>query len=142
MISPKDEGRKHAHDPKFESRYEAVLGCGCGPSGKRTRMARRCLLSRRGQSFSGWHPIARSLRGRVSARGGRTALNVDRLATLEAAVADIRPHVGSWIKLLEAHVASLPPDGPAGSGDADRSYAEHELRAMRRDLGALLAAAS
>ena len=58
-----------------------------------------------------------------------------------AAVEDIRPHVPHWIALLEAHVASLPPDGPDGSGEADRSFAEHELRAMKRDLGALLSVA-
>ena len=59
---------------------------------------------------------------------------------LRAAVNEVRPHIPAWIALLEAHVESLPPDGPDGSGDCARSYAEHELRAMRRDLGALLAA--
>jgi hypothetical protein len=66
-------------------------------------------------------------------------MTMDRLAALDAAVTDIRPHVETWIMLLESYVARLPPDGPAGSSEANRSYAEHELRAMRRDLGALLA---
>ncbi len=60
-----------------------------------------------------------------------------------AAIADIRPHASAWIKLLEAHVASLPPDRPHSAeaeGCFDRSYAEHELAAMKRDLAALLAA--
>lgn len=68
---------------------------------------------------------------------------MDRLAALDAAVADIRPHAHAWIELLERYVSSLPPDGPVdphtGESACDRSYAEHELRAMRRDLAALLA---
>ena len=59
------------------------------------------------------------------------------LLALESAVEEIRPHVDAWIGLLEEHVAGLPEDGPQGSGDAGRSYAEHELVAMKRDLGAL-----
>ena len=67
---------------------------------------------------------------------------MDRLAALEAAIEEIRPHADAWISLMEAYVASLPPDTPETpeqAGTADRSYAEHELRAMRRDLAALLA---
>ena len=61
------------------------------------------------------------------------------------AIEDIRPHVPAWIMLLERHVASLPPDSfPSGhdgdEGSCERGYAEHELRAMKRDLAALLAA--
>ena len=66
------------------------------------------------------------------------------IARLRSAVADIRSHVPAWIKLLESHVASLPPDRPHAAeadGCFDRSYAEHELAAMKRDLAALLAAA-
>jgi len=63
------------------------------------------------------------------------------------AIEDVRPHVPAWIKLLERHVASLPPDRtPSGhdgdEGSSERSYAEHELQAMKRDLPALLAAGS
>jgi hypothetical protein len=68
-------------------------------------------------------------------------------ANVMAAIEDIRPHVPAWIKLLETHIASLPPDrDPSGhdgdDGSSDRGYAEHELRAMKRDLGALLATVS
>lgn len=56
---------------------------------------------------------------------------------LRQAAKDVAPHVRAWTVLLEEHVQSLPEDGEPGSGDAARSYAEHELRAMRRDLGAL-----
>ena len=67
----------------------------------------------------------------------------DRLAALDAAVSDIRPHVPAWIALLEKYAASLPADrAPSGhdgdEGSTDRSYVEHELRAMRRDVSALL----
>jgi hypothetical protein len=65
-------------------------------------------------------------------------------ATLRAAVEDVRPHASAWIRLLSAYVDSLPPDTtdtPERVGCSDRSYAEHELRAMKRDLGALLAVA-
>lgn len=58
------------------------------------------------------------------------------------AIEDIRSHAAAWIKLLTAYVNSLPPDTPPtaeNEGNADRSYAEHELRAMKRDLAALLA---
>ena len=60
------------------------------------------------------------------------------VVSTNTAIEDIRPHVPHWIGLMEAYVASLPPDGPMGSGDADRSFAEHELHAMKRDLGALI----
>ncbi len=59
------------------------------------------------------------------------------LVRIEAAVGDVRMHVNAWINLLDDYVKTLPPDSPLGSGEADRSYAEHELHAMRRDLGAL-----
>jgi hypothetical protein len=62
------------------------------------------------------------------------------MTDIASVIADIRPHVPHWIDLLEAYVASLPPDGPDGSGETDRSFAEHELRAMKRELGALLTA--
>lgn len=68
------------------------------------------------------------------------------LLRIEQAVGDILPHVDAWIGLLERHVANLPPDrepSPEDSGgSADRGYAEHELRAMRSALGALLPAAA
>jgi hypothetical protein len=53
---------------------------------------------------------------------------------------DIQPHVDAWIRLIERHVAQLPPDTPQtpeSDGCSDRGYAEHELNAMRRDLRAL-----
>lgn len=56
-----------------------------------------------------------------------------------AAIEDIRPHFAAWTALLEIYVDSLPPDSVLNDNDAARSYAEHELRAMHRDLGALLA---
>jgi hypothetical protein len=59
------------------------------------------------------------------------------LAHLHHAVDEVVPHVPAWIKLVERYVASLPPDGSEGSGQADRSHAEHELAAMKRDLGTL-----
>jgi hypothetical protein len=65
-----------------------------------------------------------------------------REVKLDRAIADIRPHAAAWIKLLTAYVNSLPPDTEPtaeSEGNADRSYAEHELRAMKRDLTALLA---
>ena len=59
-----------------------------------------------------------------------------------AAVAGIRPHVPSWVGMLEAYAASLPPDtGPdssGGEGSTSRGRVEHEVAAMKRDLGALL----
>lgn len=58
-------------------------------------------------------------------------------------VNDIRPHFDAWVKLLTAYVNSLPPDiAPTAEseGRSDRSYAEHELNAMKRDLGALFVA--
>lgn len=65
----------------------------------------------------------------------------DRLQTLEFAVNEVRPHFDAWVRLLEEHRASLPPDSPPtpeNDGVSDRSYVEHELQAMKRDLGALL----
>ena len=65
-----------------------------------------------------------------------------RLSLMDVAVADIRPHLQSWTTLLERHRDSLPPDTPESAEEEacyERSYVEHELRAMRRDLGALLA---
>lgn len=54
----------------------------------------------------------------------------------------VRTHADAWIGLLAALVETLPPDtaptpeNPAGQ--CSRSYAEHELRAMQRDLSALV----
>lgn len=63
-----------------------------------------------------------------------------RLAAYDAAVADIRPHFNAWCRILEkaatAEVQVLDGDNDL---DANVSYALHELTAMRRDLGALLA---
>lgn len=56
---------------------------------------------------------------------------------LRQAAKEVAPHAGAWLALLSEHVETLPEDGLDGSGDSARSYAEHELRAMRRDLGAL-----
>ncbi len=58
------------------------------------------------------------------------------------AVQDIRPHIDTWISLLRTYVTSLPYDRLETSqdnGNSDRSYAEHELKAMIRDLNALRA---
>ncbi len=67
------------------------------------------------------------------------------LHKLQTAIAEVRPHVDAWIYLLSSYVDSLPPDTQPtaeSDGTADRSYAEHELRAMKRDLVALVASTS
>lgn len=54
---------------------------------------------------------------------------------------DVAAHVDAWINLLRRHIASLPDDLPETAhedGTSDKSYAQHELRAMERDLPALL----
>lgn len=56
---------------------------------------------------------------------------------LRRAAKDCAPHIPAWIALLEAYVETLPLDHAGGDCDAARSYALHELRAMKRDLGAL-----
>lgn len=67
--------------------------------------------------------------------------------TLASAVRDVLAHKDAWISLLTRHVATLPPDRPPSGylgdhGSTEQSYAQHELQAMRRDLGALEAALS
>lgn len=65
-----------------------------------------------------------------------------RLAELCQHVEAIRPHAQAWIQLLEAYRDALPHDRPPTPEDpdgcSDRSYVDHEINAMRRDLGALL----
>jgi hypothetical protein len=68
-------------------------------------------------------------------------LNTSGRRQLTLIIEDIRQHVPAWIGLLEEHVARLSEDGLLGTSDGARSYAEHELKAMKRDLTALLAAA-
>ena len=73
----------------------------------------------------------------------KTIDDSERLARMTAVVADIESHISAWTGLLEAHIAALSPDrSPSGhdgdEGSSERGYAEHELRAMRRDLGALV----
>ena len=72
-------------------------------------------------------------------------MSTDSTTRLLAAVDDVRSHVTAWTALLVQHVHSLPhdeqPTPENDSPDCARSYAEHELAAMRRDLAALLAAA-
>lgn len=66
----------------------------------------------------------------------------EQLATARHnAIEQIRSHVGAWIGLLQTYVDSLPPESLnlINDDDAARSYAEYELRAMKRDLGALIA---
>jgi len=65
-----------------------------------------------------------------------------KLQQYKLVIEDIRPHINAWIALLTTHVANLPPDTQPtaeSEGCADRSYAEHELHAMQRDLQALAA---
>lgn len=61
---------------------------------------------------------------------------------MRAAIEDVRSHVDAWVSLLAEYVSTLPPDTQPTSEDSaglsDRSYAEHELRAMNRDLAALI----
>ena len=66
----------------------------------------------------------------------------DQLAEARRAeIENIRPHVSAWIALLQTYMDSLPATsgGLIDDDEAARSYAQHELRAMQRDLGALLA---
>lgn len=53
-----------------------------------------------------------------------------------AAIEDVRSHVDSWTRLLARYVDMLDEE----TDECDRLYAEHELRAMGRDLTALIAA--
>ena len=64
------------------------------------------------------------------------------LLGIQSAASEIKTHVDAWIELLERYIETLPPDDDLGSGEEDRSYAKHELHAMRRDLGALFSAAA
>jgi hypothetical protein len=64
-----------------------------------------------------------------------------KFVRLKFYVSEIKPHVSAWIDLLETHVRSLPEDAqetPEAPGLSDKSYAEHELLAMKRDLGSLV----
>lgn len=56
---------------------------------------------------------------------------------MKAAIEDVIPHIGAWTALLEARVESMEASGPDGEGDADLTHAQHELRAMKRDLATL-----
>lgn len=63
----------------------------------------------------------------------------------QSAIADVLAHKDAWLRLLETHLESLPTDlreTAETNGRWDRSYVEHEITAMRRDLDALATAAS
>jgi len=63
--------------------------------------------------------------------------------TLLNAAMDVTAHSAAWTRLLREHVASLPediPPGPECDGVFDKTFAQHELAAMERDLPALKAA--
>ena len=67
---------------------------------------------------------------------------MDRLTAFETAAGDIGSHIPAWTGILERYLDSPPPDVPQSAehpDTSDRSYIEHELRAMRRDLAALMA---
>lgn len=78
------------------------------------------------------------------------AIPMDSTAKMRKAIEDIRPHARVWIGLLSHYLNTLPPDlppsGHEGSGVSPtdeynsytRSYVEHELHAMHRDLVNLL----
>lgn len=62
---------------------------------------------------------------------------------IRTAIEEIRHHFTPWVDLLTAYVATMPPDtapSPESDGCYNRSYAEHELCAMKRGISALLAA--
>lgn len=65
--------------------------------------------------------------------------------TLRNTIEEISRHSNSWIKLLTTYADSLPPDispTPEDSdGIADKSYALHELEAMKSTLSLLIRAA-
>ncbi|MGR0185487.1 hypothetical protein [Azospirillum aestuarii] len=63
--------------------------------------------------------------------------------TLLNAAMDVTSHSAAWINLMREHVASLPediPPAPECDGVFGKSFAQHELAAMERDLPALEAA--
>jgi hypothetical protein len=65
-------------------------------------------------------------------------------AMLVSATEATLAHASSWTDLLDKHARSLPEDRPPSGHDGDdgcydHSYAEHELKAMRRELAALAA---
>lgn len=59
-------------------------------------------------------------------------------ATLERAIDDVRTHADAWVDLISQLVCYISSD--SASSETDRSYVEHELKAAKRDLGALIAA--
>lgn len=85
----------------------------------------------------GWVPHAELIEHLVSA--GIVAPITE--LTLMQAIEEVRPHYSAWVQLLTDYTNTLPPDTaptPESEGDTRRGYAEHELSAMKRDLGALL----
>ena len=62
-----------------------------------------------------------------------------RAGELKAAINDVSTHRNAWVGLISQLHRRMLLDPE--SGEADLSYVIHELRAMIRDLGALVAVA-
>jgi hypothetical protein len=80
-----------------------------------------------------------TLRATVAERDSRIAMLEAALHTIGVAVEDVRSHVLSWTMLIRCLVNSLPDD-TSDPESSNKSYAEHELYVIQRDLPALIKA--